>query len=142
MGKDVFCIPTHDIFSRDYEGNTALLRDGAVPVFGAEDILDYYSGTYEYETMVFGETHEGDSDREDTEKQEVSEQRPEKSRYKTADPVERAVLDVIAAEGGSVHIDVIAEKSGYDISDVLIALTMLEMGGAVSQQAGKLYKLV
>lgn len=40
QGKDIFVLPPHDIFSNDYKGNTGLLRDGAIPVYSAKDIIN------------------------------------------------------------------------------------------------------
>lgn len=39
QNRTVFCIPPANIFDKRYDGQAALLRDGATPVFGAEDIL-------------------------------------------------------------------------------------------------------
>lgn len=40
QGKDIFVLPPHDIFSGSYDGNIGLLRDGAVPIYSASDILN------------------------------------------------------------------------------------------------------
>ncbi|MDE5754607.1 MAG: DNA-processing protein DprA [Oscillospiraceae bacterium] len=39
QNRTVFCIPPADIFENRYSGQAALLRDGATPVFGLEDVL-------------------------------------------------------------------------------------------------------
>ena len=39
QGKDIFVMPPHDIFSGDFAGNIGLLRDGATPVYSANDIM-------------------------------------------------------------------------------------------------------
>ena len=39
QNKDIFVLPPHDIFSGDYAGNIGLLRDGATPVYSANDII-------------------------------------------------------------------------------------------------------
>ena len=39
QGKDVFAIPPADIFDPEYEGQSVLIRDGAIPVFDPHDIL-------------------------------------------------------------------------------------------------------
>ena len=41
QGKEVFVIPPHDIFNKAYYGQSALIRDGACPVFSPDDILSY-----------------------------------------------------------------------------------------------------
>ena len=37
--RDVFCLPPHDIFDRNFEGVVKYLRDGAFPVFSHDLIL-------------------------------------------------------------------------------------------------------
>jgi DNA processing protein len=39
FGKDVFVIPPHDIFDSRFDGNVMLLREGAIPIYNALDIL-------------------------------------------------------------------------------------------------------
>lgn len=39
QGKDIFVTPPHDIFSPDYQGIIALLKDGAQEIYSAQDIL-------------------------------------------------------------------------------------------------------
>ena len=42
QGKTVFAVPPSDLFDSRYMGNTALIRDGAVPLMGARDIFGEY----------------------------------------------------------------------------------------------------
>lgn len=39
QGKEIFVTPPHDIFSEDYQGIIALLKDGAEQIYSASDIL-------------------------------------------------------------------------------------------------------
>ena len=39
QNRTVFCLPPTNIFDKRYNGQAILLRDGATPVFGTEDIL-------------------------------------------------------------------------------------------------------
>lgn len=43
QGREIFCIPPHDIFSRDFAGVIPLLRDGATPVYGYDDVFNAFS---------------------------------------------------------------------------------------------------
>lgn len=43
QGREIFCIPPHDIFSRDCAGVIPLLRDGAVSVYGYDDVFNTFS---------------------------------------------------------------------------------------------------
>ncbi|MGN1113668.1 MAG: DNA-processing protein DprA [Oscillospiraceae bacterium] len=40
QGKDIFVLAPHDVFSGSYDGNIALLRDGATPVYSSADIFN------------------------------------------------------------------------------------------------------
>ncbi len=48
QGRDVFCIPPHMLYSDKYSGVIGLLRDGAIPVFDARDILNEYYSVYSH----------------------------------------------------------------------------------------------
>ncbi len=41
-GRDVFCVPPPDIFDPRYCGVVKYLRDGAIPIFNHDDILNQY----------------------------------------------------------------------------------------------------
>lgn len=43
QGRTVYCLPPADIFSSDYSGNVRLLKEGAVPLFGAEDVMNCFA---------------------------------------------------------------------------------------------------
>lgn len=42
QGREVFCLPPADIFSDDFSGNIAFLRDGAQMLFSSKDVLDCF----------------------------------------------------------------------------------------------------
>ena len=44
--RDVFCVPSPDIYAPEYSGVISFLRDGAIPVFNHDDILNEYKGLY------------------------------------------------------------------------------------------------
>lgn len=46
QGKDLFCVPPHDIYDANFSGVSEYLRDGAIPVFSAKDVLDEYFPLY------------------------------------------------------------------------------------------------
>ena len=48
QGRDIFCIPPHDIYADEYAGVIGLIRDGAKPVFGSADIISEYEGLYQH----------------------------------------------------------------------------------------------
>lgn len=48
QGKDIFTIVPHNIFDSRYFGQRDLLKDGAVPVFSSEDILNEYINNFSH----------------------------------------------------------------------------------------------
>lgn len=44
--RDVFCVPPPDVFAPEYSGVIGFLRDGAIPIFNHDDILNEYKGLY------------------------------------------------------------------------------------------------
>ena len=48
QGKDIFTIVPHDIFDKRYFGQRNLLKDGAIPVFSAEDIANEYINNFSH----------------------------------------------------------------------------------------------
>lgn len=40
QSKPIYCIPPSDIYSPRYAGQRSLLRDGATPIYGVEDVLE------------------------------------------------------------------------------------------------------
>ncbi len=45
-GRDVFCVPPPNIFDERYSGVVSFLRDGAIPLFNHDDVLNYYNDNY------------------------------------------------------------------------------------------------
>lgn len=48
QGRDIFCVPPHDIYSDEYAGVTELLRNGATPVFDSSDIINSYTSSHSH----------------------------------------------------------------------------------------------
>lgn len=46
QGRDLFCVPPHDLFDPDYCGVVKYLRDGAIPLFNYLDVVNYYYSAY------------------------------------------------------------------------------------------------
>lgn len=42
QGREVFCLPPADIFSKAFAGNIELLRDGATPLYDVSDVIDLF----------------------------------------------------------------------------------------------------
>lgn len=46
QGRDLFCVPPHDLFDPDYSGVVKYLRDGAIPLFNYLDVVNCYFSAY------------------------------------------------------------------------------------------------
>jgi DNA processing protein len=109
QGRDVFAVPG-SIFNRTSAGTHTLIRNGAVLVNSAADILEELHLT----TL--------------TTQQEVVAALPE-------DPTEAALLDYLSKE--PLHIDLISRISGMSVALVSSTLAILELKGFV-RQAGNM----
>jgi DNA processing protein len=110
LGRTVGAVPG-PVTSRVSAGTTALLRDGAAPIAGAEDVLDLLYGVGA---------------------------RVAARRGPALDPELEPVL--AAVEGGAQTADAVALASGLGGREVAVALTRLELVGYVQSTASGLYE--
>lgn len=57
QGRDLFCVPPHDLFDPDYCGVVKYLRDGAIPLFNYLDVVNYYYSAYTDKLNVINEKY-------------------------------------------------------------------------------------
>jgi DNA processing protein len=114
QGKDVFVCPGN-IFSEQSQGTHYLLKNGAIPVTSAEDIL-YHLGI-EYEHLEKG--------KEEVASLEVSQE-------------ERRVLECLSQY--PTHLENLLAQTGFDLPQLLSLLTELELKGLVKSLPGKFYQ--
>jgi DNA processing protein len=107
QGKDVFAIPGN-IYSKTSLGTNRLIKEGAIPVTSAEDVLDY-----------LGMKHT----RKEREAKEL-----------LLDDQETAVWDALSLE--PTYVDTLAEKTSQPTSAILNILLSLEIKGYVKQLPG------
>ncbi|MCD8006791.1 MAG: DNA-protecting protein DprA [Oscillospiraceae bacterium] len=160
QGKDIFCIPPHNLYDDSYSGVVSLLRDGAIPVFDSRDILNEYYSVYahrlNYSADVFSRRSESglfgiNKNQEPT----PIRQSRKKSRPESSEPAEqkieprptpdlsglsderRKIVEYILANG-IVLFDEIAENVEGTI-DLEMALTELELDGIIRSLSGNRY---
>jgi len=160
QGRDVFTLPGN-VGAISSEGSNLLLRDGAIAILSAEDIISEYEMLFPDkikseagENKYSGENNAVCSKRglqadivrceTDTYKKEIDnitrvEYIDVEEIIATFDGDERIVAETIKLN--SVHIDEIISKSGLDASRVLTAITMLEIKGCILSSKGKFYSL-
>jgi DNA processing protein len=148
FGRDVFCVPPHDITSSRYFGNVNLLRDGATPLFGVRDLIFENINTTLFVAEKFIENDE------DAPKAEKSRRKKAKSPklsgdfdgdYLTdeSDTPDTAALSgeakniaekIITSAGGLTAEDISLETD-LDVLDIIDILTDLEINGFIRKNA-------
>ncbi|MCD8106935.1 MAG: DNA-protecting protein DprA [Oscillospiraceae bacterium] len=162
QGKDIFCVPPHNLYDDSYSGVISLLRDGAIPVFDSRDILNEYYSVYahrlNYSADVFSQRSQSGlfginknpeptpirptkknsrpkpQDSEPAE--QVIEPRPLPDMSGLSDD-RRKIVEYILSNG-IVLFDEIAENV-EDTLDLETALTELELDGIIRSLSGNRY---
>ena len=157
QGKDVFAVPG-DIVRSSFDGANHLIKNGAKPVFSAMDILSEYEYFYgdlidfskadiSLSEIPYVEYRKKTQKAVITEKSIVNEKPVEEKCNKGKKP---ALDDNFSDEAKKVysvlnenptHIDDILRQTSLKMSEVLSALTELELMGDVKQTEGKKYSI-
>ncbi len=129
QGKDVFAIPD-SVLAKQSEGSLKLIQQGAKCVARVEDILVEYEGQYPFRRLE--KKHPG---------RDVEEMRKQKfiASFSGLDESEHCILETLTLT--PMLSDDIADKTGLTTSQVISALTLLEIKGAVQALPGRRYRL-
>ncbi len=160
QGKDVFAVPG-DIVRSSFDGTNHLIKNGAKPVFSAEDILCEYEFTYsdiidlekarlplsEVEYVNYrkpkAQKSESIGNTEENKSDEVKESVKAFERKPLGDEFSLNAKTVYGALSNEpVHIDDIVRKTDLKMNIVLSSLTELELFGLVEAMSGKNYRLI
>lgn len=129
QGKDVFTIPG-GLLDPSFAGNNILLRDGAIPVLEAMDIVNYYKPKYEDQLA--------DIVIEDDSYEKYVQSISQKLEFENKE--QQIVYSVMTNEGNT--IDEIVLKSELATHVVLSQLTMMELNGWIKAIPGGKYKII
>ncbi len=155
QGKDIFAFSPNNVFDPCYEGNIRLLRDGALPVFSAQDILNEYKNNYSHR-LTFSKRF--------TDSFALDKRNPfEKARSKKTKDInnnssdEKVLISEPAADFSDLNesgkqivellknktllVDEISEATGIDVMSLNLELTELEISGVVKALPGGRYSL-
>ena len=159
QGKDVFAVPG-DIVRSSFGGTNHLIKNGAKPVFTAEDVLSEYEYLYgdlldlsnakvNVASVPYVNYRKKKSEtKANQEKQNIS---MEDNKTPTPKIERKALPEDMSAEAktvysvlneNGVHIDDIVRKSNLKMNIVLSSLTELELLDFVQLESGKKYKLI
>jgi DNA processing protein len=150
QGKDVFCIPPASLFDENYAGVIPLLRDGATSVYNHFDIIAEYSDKYEildiehlkdeYTKIKKNKKPIVVKTKKKADEPISDEPKPKKEiDYSSLSENQVAIMKVL--EEMPLAGEVIIEKTGIKVGDVLSDLTTLEIMGYVEALPGKKYRL-
>ena len=162
QGRDVFVLPPANIFSNAYSGNVELLSDGAIPLMSAEDIIDFFShgspvddivkeeafvvlNQYEKSQKSHNSCADRNPDKEEYEEYEIrTDDVSENFSVQNIDSFEGLQRDILLllAEEKKLHADVICSRLSIDSAVLMAELTELEISGAVSSNAGRIYEII
>lgn len=159
QGKDVFAVPG-DIVRSSFDGTNHLIKNGAKPVFTAEDVLSEYEYLYgdlldlsnakvnvasvpyvDYRKKK-SVTQVNQSKKDVPIKTEVTPVKKTERKTLPEDMSEEAktVYSVLNEHG--VHIDDIVRETNFKMNIVLSSLTELELLDFVQLESGKKYKII
>ena len=110
QNRDVFAVPG-SIFSMVSRGTNELIKNGAKMVTSANDILEEYNQNQKLKLNS-------------------------KTNISTKDPIEKTILDILG-EKGELTADEIIRATELEASQILAAISMLEIKGKVKKRSGK-----
>jgi len=159
QGRDVFALPGN-VDAISCEGSNALLREGAMLILSAEDIISEYEGLYPDKIRpasapVTNDTEHtrqsGINQRDNTFDAGVNEKK-EIDNLPAVEYIDvEKILDMLTGDektvaktigSSALHTDEIIVRTELPAQQVLTALTMLEIKGCAVHTGGKFYKLV
>lgn len=155
QGRDIFCVPPHDIFDERYCGVSSLLRDGAVPVFSHIDIMYQYYENFSHKLKDI-DPFAGFIIKSTIPQKENSKAvaKPHEKKLKKDIPIEKPKTEIDTEKLSAIQaeiVNLIADKTmladditealEIDISELLGELTELEMLEIIRAHPGKRYSL-
>lgn len=155
QGKDLFCVPPHDIYDPRFAGVSNYLRDGAKVVFSARDVLEEYQDRYPEQLHLerLRDPLKSKSNAAASTRSVLETKREPKPAPKAEDalkkPKEPMVWDATLGEDSLLvyeaiteqptHLDDIAAVTQLPIYTVTALITELELRGYITAQSGKRY---
>ncbi|MCM1298167.1 MAG: DNA-protecting protein DprA [Firmicutes bacterium] len=170
LGRDLYCVPPHNLFSPEYYGVVKYLREGAIPLFDAFDVINNsrseltesiqckYQLTPEYHFSIVNENEpedfydNGSPAKITALKRTVSKPKKEKAVSRTGEaaaakydfdsrePEYRRIYRFLS-ENGKQQLENITAGCNISPDDISLYLLELEMDGIVECCPGANYKI-
>lgn len=140
QGRDVFAVVAN-VDMEQSRGSNMLIKDGAIPVFNAKDIIDYYAPKFGFSPESFNEY--------DISKEYIYKERLVDRHHKVNDFMssfknklnDRQLEVAMEIREAEVTVDYLVDRLPYPISEVLAILSELEAMGVVTAIPGNIYKI-
>ncbi len=151
QGRDVFCVPPHDIHDPIYRGVVKPLRDGAVAVYEVEDVLLEYYGEYSHKLTAdkalvdyVRQINTVDSAKTQQKAEKSTEKTKQQGKKTTPKPpavalngIAKTVYDLLTDQ--PQYVSDLAAVAGIPLPQLLSTLTELEIEGLVASYSGQRY---
>lgn len=149
QGRDVFTIPAN-LDSISCKGNLKLLRDGAIMVRDAWDVMQEYVHLYPERIRRVACKPLLREPQQQEQIVTVAQEEPKPTVVATGEAVlakirrlqgdERALADLLQA--GPMHVDMMVEQTQMPVGRALASLTLLEVKGIIRRCGSKHFELV
>lgn len=151
QGRDVFVLPAN-VGVESCSGNLKLLRDGAIPVRDAWDIVEEYEAQFpqtlsrqDLGTPEVGELVPQDPSGGEPEQKKAIDKPKNKAYIDLNEIIDTLSRDeqclANALQSGPLHIDQIVEQTQLNAGQALASLTLLEVKGIVRRPGARMYEL-
>ncbi len=137
--RDIFAVPGNPN-NPVAELSNSLIKDGAVPVTEALDILGEYTNMYP-EHLEYGITLKGVSVSDKLAKSTINFDIEEFLSRNSFNDIQTQIIRCFTNPEETLHLDYIAEKTGLNAGQVGSNLVLLQMKKAVRQSAGGQYSI-
>lgn len=150
QGRKLLCIPPADIFNKRYFGNIEILRNGAEPLYTAEDVFRIYGiknyictdSASDSTNSAKVKTRKTNNTKKDTKKKKSEKSAVEPLRHEVPErpltPVQLKILDLL--ENDTLYLDVIVSKLDMDISQAMVEIFDLQMMGVIEEVSGSRFR--
>ena len=137
QSREVYTIP-ESLFDKNFEGNINLLKQGAIPLTGAMDILSGYVAKYPYLNM---ENAGVELINDKINNKEL--QKPlEVSDIKLKNLSETSKKIYASLTENEFVVDILIDNSEEPAHKILAAITEMELAGIIKSAGGKKYKII
>ena len=139
QGRDVFAVPAN-IDMIQSKGSNKLIKDGATPIFGYEDVLETYLPRYKDVLIKCSEKDQINILKKSEEDQFIKVEDFKRVIIKQLDEDEQKVFALMSHR--EVTADYIIDRTNIPVSQVLGIISSLEAKGAIVSCPGNKYKIL